>query len=417
MKICVLTLALKKNYGGILQAYSLQKYLENKGHKVVTSDIKYCENSIGFKIRRKYRIFLFKFIDLRYRLNESIELKRNRSKRNYLNTTLLFIKKIISDKVNKSDKNNSIFERVDASSLREFVENNIKTIDLLEGKLRPSKKIAKQFDAIVVGSDQVWRSRLCDVPMYMLNFTKKINLKRLAYAASFGKADVNEYTSYTLKKTKKLIKNFDAISVREDSGVEICKNIFKVKATHVLDPTMLLNRDEYEKLIIQDSKDIVKSNGELFVYVLDENKEKKNIISYISKNKKMKPFSVLATKEKVEALRRKEKWVMPGISQWLKSFVDSKFVVTDSFHGTIFSILFNKPFITIINKQRGATRFYSLLKMFNLENRLVESVEGLDLVLEEDIDYNEVMTILNKKKIESESFLNDNLFKGKKNRL
>jgi exopolysaccharide biosynthesis predicted pyruvyltransferase EpsI len=97
------------------------------------------------------------------------------------------------------------------------------------------------------------------------------------------------------------------------------------------------------------------------------------------------------------------------VEEWIRGFMDAEFVVTDSFHGTVFSIIFNKPFISIANESRGTTRFTSLLKMFNLENRLIFSPEELNLDKVKEIDWGNVNEILEQDKERAIFFLKRNL--------
>ena len=104
-----------------------------------------------------------------------------------------------------------------------------------------------------------------------------------------------------------------------------------------------------------------------------------------------------------------QKCIFPPIEQWIKGFMDADFVVTDSFHGTVFSIIFNKPFVAIVNKERGAARFTSLLNMFGLSDRLVYSIDDIEKIYSKSIDYDHVNDVLRSKRIESLEFIYSNL--------
>lgn len=210
---------------------------------------------------------------------------------------------------------------------------------------------------MIVGSDQVWRApynihTLFD--MY-LNFLKDLPVKRIAYAASFGTDNLNEYSSRQIDKCKSLLKRFDLITVRESTGVTICTKYFGVHATHVLDPTMLLTKTDYLKLC----KTIpVKDSNFIAAYILDMSKYKNDILQKIRKkhNLRIIEFSV----NHKPAL---------SVERWLSIFRDARYVVTDSYHGIAFSIIFNKPFYAIANDNRGNTRVNSLLSSFNLTDK------------------------------------------------
>ena len=114
-----------------------------------------------------------------------------------------------------------------------------------------------------------------------MNFAQKWNIKRISYAAPFGTVEI-EYAYMQQQKCGELVRLFDAVSVREDCGVDLCRSMFDVEAKHVLDPTMLLNSDDYIKLIANSS--VQKSKGDLMTYILDEDYQKEEIVACVEKN-------------------------------------------------------------------------------------------------------------------------------------
>lgn len=140
-----------------------------------------------------------------------------------------------------------------------------------------------------------------------------------------------------------------------------------VEATQVLDPTLLLVANDYQKLF--EKAKIPKSEGDMHCYILDNNPQKQALIDNIARERRLKPFSVLTP----VPMQIKEATILtqPPVEQWLRAFYDSEFVVTDSFHACVFSILFRKQFIVYGNQERGMTRFHSLLSILGLEDRLV----------------------------------------------
>ena len=262
----------------------------------------------------------------------------------------------------------------------------------------------RQFDAIVVGSDQVWRATMSDIPTYFLSFTKAMNMKRIAYAASFGTDDLNEYSKMDMKIASESIKLFNAVSVREKSGVHLCRDYFKMDAVHVLDPTMLLSKDDYLKLI--ESEDSPCSTNMLLTYVLDRVQEKSEIINKIGNALHLTPYENGPAKYFSNIIENNvPECVFPSVSRWLAGFRDAQFVVTDSFHGTVFSIIFNKPFVAILNSERGASRFISLLSILGLENRLISTGDEVSEEHLRPIDYTEVNKILNEWKLKSINYI------------
>ena len=203
-----------------------------------------------------------------------------------------------------------------------------------------------------------------------LQFAKDWNIKRIAYAASFGTAEW-EYTDRQTAICKDLIKKFDAVSVREDSGKELCKKYFGVDAEHLLDPTMLLEKEDYIRLF--ENSGTSQSPGTLMCYILDETPEKQSVINRIAREKDLIPFRVNSKVENYKAPLVER--IQPPVEQWIRGFYDAEFVVTDSFHACVFSILFNKPFIAVGNSKRGMARLNSLFNMFGIENKSMSNYD------------------------------------------
>ena len=236
-----------------------------------------------------------------------------------------------------------------------------------------------------------------------LSFTKGWNLKRISYAASFG-TDKWEYNDEQTLHSREALQMFDAVSVREENGVKLCKQYFDVDALHVLDPTMLLDVNEYIELFKQ--KQTPKSKGNLLNYVLDETDEIESLIKKVASMKKMVPFAVNNPYEGDNTKPLNQR-IKPSVEAWLRGFYDADFVITDSFHACVFSIIFKKQFIVIGNKERGMARFGSLLKMFGLEERLVD--EKVDVNNLHPIDYDIVYNLYGQLKKKSLLFLSENL--------
>ena len=208
-------------------------------------------------------------------------------------------------------------------------------------------KIAFEFDAVVVGSDQVWR------PVYsqpieeaFLSFLGDASIKRIAYAASFGLDNCSEYSREQLETCSCLLKKFNAVSVRESSGVELCRNYFGVNAVQMLDPTLLLSVDDYRMLI--DKVNTKSPQDNMLVYILDKTEEKIDLVNRIASEKGLIPFWLDSPNEQNENLSL-DKQVKMSVEQWLCTFNNASFVVTDSFHGCVFSILFHKQFVAVGN--------------------------------------------------------------------
>lgn len=357
MKIGILTLPIKSNYGGILQAYALLTYLRKQGHD-------------AWFIRRRWN-------------------SENQSKLHKI--FKLVYHTLIIRKFNKF--------------IKQYIQPQTEIIDTRD---KTNTLLSKGFDAFVVGSDQVWRMRHVYGTdyNYFLDFTGDSNVKRLAYAASFG---VDYWDDTNPKKSipivKELLQKFDAISVREDSGIELCRSLFGVKAQHVLDPSLLLSKEDY---INQFSLNI-KQGKYIAVYILDMTKEKQQLINSYSVMLNL-PIKYI-NRSKLSSLSQRGFWkelCQPRIESWLENIANASYVITDSFHGTAFSINFERQFISIANKKRGLDRFLSLLKLFGLENRLLEDT-CTKPIEKEIINYNLVKELIKKERLLSTNYLINNL--------
>lgn len=375
MRIGILTLPLHTNYGGILQAYALQTVLEHMGHEVVV-----------FGTPKEMHLPLWK-APLAY------------GKR-------LACKYIIGNKgvsifyEKKHNREISIVRQYTDSFIAKYI--HVKTIKNF------SELSGKDFDGIVVGSDQVWRPKYftfffsADMEEAYLKFASTCNIKRIAYAASFG-TDEWEYSPKQTERCGELLRRFDGVSVREDSAVDLCKEHFGVQAEHVLDPTMLLAKEDYMKFFT-DAK-TPKSEGTLLCYILDETPEKLALVKRIADERNLVPFRVNSKVEDYSAPLSER--IQPPVEEWLRGFYDAEFVVTDSFHACVFSILFEKQFVVVGNEKRGLSRFRSLLGMFGLEDRLL--TDGCPIDYLQEINFMEVYKLLTSNRENSIRFLQKHL--------
>ena len=331
MKIKILTLPLIVNYGGILQAYALQTVLQRMGHEVSVIDREKKPKLLDWIFKVPGRLFQ------KYVLHQNLPVFHEKL---YYNHTLMR-----------------------AQYTTRFIESHIRR-RMVNSLSELSKN---EMDALVVGSDQIWR------PVYFTPFYGNVvnafgafadhwNIRRLSYAASFGVDHLKEYSANEISEIGRILSTFSGVSVRESSGIHLCKDYFHVVAQQVLDPTMLLKMDDYLKLI----PDTMPKQEGVMTYVLDSFEGKDEFLNRLGEQLKMPLFSVIA--ESYEKLQ-------PPLEQWLAGFRDASLIVTDSFHACVFSILFNKPFWVVLNSNRGIARIESLLSMFGLENRLVTDLQ------------------------------------------
>lgn len=379
MKIAILTQPLHSNYGGILQAYALQTVLRHEGHDVITLDRRKGYPSLKVLL---FRIgSFFKCIIRKYVKGESEYILCNPFKRGEY-----------------SVRPTPVY---DNSLLADFISKNIRLSPPLYSTYDLKKYMHhNQIDCVVVGSDQVWRESYSPwITNYFLDFLgnkNKCSIKRYAYAASFGVAD-NAISKGKIKKCLRLLKLFDAVSVREDSAITYLNKVFDYnKACVVLDPTLLLPVEVYHGFIQQTDRH---ATG-VVSYILDDSIEKESIVLDVTE-KIGKQLTKLTTSP-TDTLE------LASISKWLSSFFYADFVVTDSFHGCVFSILFRKNFIAIGNKIRGLDRFHTLLGHFNLSDRLVLSKEEYtknEDRLMEGIDYEKIAKVYSQLRSKSLDFI------------
>ena len=363
MKIGILTQPLHNNYGGLLQNYALQQVLKGMGHEVETIDHGFIKKSSWF--------------------HQSLSKLKGR----VLN--ILFPKRYNRPNYEPNAKEIAIIRRKTNGFIDKYISH---TRTLLSSKEFVDVSNDNKYDAYVVGSDQCWRPKYNTsfLKEMFLCFVKKKDVIRIAYAVSFG-TDNWEFSPEMTEVCSSLVKKFDLITVRETSGVELCEKYWGVSAKHVLDPTMLLDKEDYIKLV--DNENEAQNPGNLFYYFLDPSAEKKELIEDVAVKNGLKPFTVMPkyqeeNRTKDDVKKRINDCVFPSVTSWLRAFIDAEMVIVDSFHGAVFSIIFNKPFWVIGNSTRGNARFDSLLSLFGLEDRMIAPGQIIDWT--KDIDWGKV---------------------------
>jgi coenzyme F420-reducing hydrogenase beta subunit len=269
-------------------------------------------------------------------------------------------------------------------------------------------QLNQQCDTFIIGSDQMWHHDLYE-SFGKISYLDFINngQKKLSYATSFGREYWTGNENARAKVAYDLAK-FSAVSVRESSGVELCKNLFQTDAQWVLDPVFLCDNSIYIQLAQKSTLDI--SMECLGAYILDISPVKQEVLNYAGNLLGLR-LSTISDAAKPQYEKIPEVKYDVCVEDWLKNIIESKFVITDSFHGMCFAILFKKPFIAIANQGRGVERFTSLLKLLHLENRSVSDFNEImdHPALIKAIDYTAVYKILTRKKKESAEWLNREL--------
>lgn len=360
MKIAIVTQSLLGNYGGILQNYALQTVLKRMKHSVVTVDYT-LKNSL-------WRYF-----------------------RHYIKYSI----RKITGKLHPTEVPPTRY-RTRTKQIDSFVQKHI-TLTPKVDRYTPDLLESEKVQAVIVGSDQVWRPRYNQYLEDMfLRFTKNLSLKRIAYAASFG-VDHWEFSKEQTYNCRKLAALFDAASVREESGILLCKEKLGINAVSVLDPTLLLHADDYAKLCenIPTAKEPFLVAYFLHSHHKKEVKAKYELAQKIAQQKNLT----------LRILEADNAQSIP-IEEWLATFRDASMVITESFHGTVFSIINHREFISIGNKNRGIARLSTLLGTLGLEKRLVSASTFDDATLSlPPIDYENVDNCLDSLRKQSYDFL------------
>lgn len=365
MKIGILTLPFNNNYGGYLQCYALMTVLKREGHEV---ELIY---------RRHAKAPAFKKI---------------------VPTLKNIVKVLVGRKVVSIIPNEEKSFRSRGTTMMPFLDNYIcpKSKPLYSSK-EFVKYVSGRYDAVIVGSDQVWRpDYVSDIRDYFFYGINDENLIRLSYAASFG-TENPQFTIDEMKDCSKALSLFNAVSVREDSGIEVLKAFdckLSSQAQVVLDPTLLLESEDYNAIIHDEDQP---SKGKVFCYVLDTHSLTDSVVLDVC-NILGKPKYSISDIQKTNA-------ELPSIESWLSAIRDADFVITDSFHGTVFSILFNKPFLVLGNKNRGLARFSTLLSVFDLSSRMVTDPDDIKSIVSNDIVWQHVNEKISENKMRSMQYL------------
>lgn len=338
MKIGILTLPLHINYGGILQAWALQTVLQRMGHDVEVFGIKPESSHSNYALPLVWFVRLIRRIKGQKAVSIFYEIKE----RKIQNRRFADIRRFVSERINTKV----------ICGLNAIPENS--------------------YDTVVVGSDQIWRKEYINSlwrsskseEAFLSTFNNR-NTGRIAYAASFG-VDFWNFTENETIKIKEALSRFRAISVREISAIDLLKCETGASATFVLDPTMLLTpRDYIERLRICNKPE----NSKLVSYILDPNEETTKLISKIAATRDLE-------NKEINLFNSCDKLL--SIENWVESIANAEMVVTDSFHGCVFSIIFNKPLIFIINESRGNARFASLISTFGIQQNCLEKPTEYD---------------------------------------
>lgn len=368
-KISVITLQNVRNYGSVLQAWATQEVLEKAG-------------------KGEWKVDFFNY----YKPGTAtIQERIDRWTRGFGPIKKLIYKLILLPSMKREDK-------VFGNFLKKYV-------NVQEQKVTTSedfKMLHLDSDIYCSGSDQTWNSSWNDgvVPELFLSFVPD-NIKKIAYAGSFGKSKLD---NDEIEITKQLISRYDAISVREDSAVNIVKGLGK-DATLVLDPTLQVTRDFWLKkfkITVNKEKDPY-----VLVYQLNTNKEFDKFAKEFAKRKGLKLVRFCI--RHYQMFRGGQSIVIPPVEDFVRLIANAKYVITDSFHATAFSINLNTDMICIYPQEFGG-RIASILKLMGLQNRNLKDYDDFSLAEVDPIDFEPVNDRLNKEREIGYNFLQQALW-------
>lgn len=380
-KVGIVSCYFKNNYGSMLQAYATKKILDNNNIPNETINI---DNNIDFKNgKKKYylsQITNFNFIKSKFGM---IKLKLD--------------KKIVKNLGKNIKLRNDKYKEF----RREFnLSKSVSTYEEL-GKIAEEK-----YTDVLVGSDQLWLPVNVVADYYTLNWVPD-NINKISYATSFGVSSIpGKYN----EKYKKFLNRINHLSIREDSGITLAKEIAGVNGKLVCDPTLLLTKEEWEK---EASKEKIYNEKYILCYFLGSNIEHRKFAERLKEKTGLKIVSLNHADEYVKYSDNFCDYAPFDIGprEWIKLVENAEYILTDSFHGTVFSLLFNKKFFCFRRynaKAKASTnsRLDSILKIAGVsKNRILTGSEDIDEVLKYKIDFEKVNKNLNEFRQESKKWL------------
>lgn len=370
------------NYGQQLQCFALQKYLIGLGHDAYL--IKYMPTSHIPLWRRIAR-------SVKYRLLVSSEQKEKDR-----NTKLI------------SERNKLLNCR---RGFKEFRDKYIKSTEIVYRNIKELRNNPPDADIYICGSDQVWNNSLKDPDTagWFLDFGKP-TAKRVSYAASIGRdidsCEINRFTRY--------LKNFNAISVREQKAYALCHQLGFDKSIIAIDPTLLLNSSDYDLIELDSNGTNVAGKPYVFIYTLNIRTAEEiywdDFQKIIAEDglqiRSVSSSGYLPARELLAGVQNEQ----ATIPEWLSLIKHSEYVITTSFHGVVFCLLYHKPFYAVLlnnEYSKGNDRIISLLEFLHLSNLIVSNSESLKQINFENIDWIDVDAMIALLRQKSTHFIDD----------
>lgn len=368
MKIGIITMYYRRNYGGVLQSYALFQTLKKQGH-----DVRIINYKIANSINTYHPIFAIQYLIKKIRTYFSIRRHSSTVKTKPLSDELL--------------RNFADFKYRYLQYSEDITQNNLTTV-------------VNQFDAIVFGSDQIWNAMNKKLLVYFGDFGGKVNCRKIAYAPC---SIYSNAPCYNKTKLKGLLNSFKALSARDTTTAKLVENIVGIKPQIVADPTVLYSFEEFVVPAIRQEKYI-------FAYILGseiDGGHKVAIEKIFEKIGKVKVVAVVISDVSLEAEKFADEVLYTASpADWVNLVANSEYVYTDSFHGIMFAMKFHKPFLAYYKDASRASRLLDIKKTYNIQN-IVPSLSEFDIDYE--IDYNMVDIQLNKFRELSLNYLSEAL--------
>ena len=372
MRIGIITYHRAVNFGAVLQVYALSRFLSELGHDVYIIDY----FRTASQSRKLFSFHAWKTVfGMIYR--NPFSLSRY---------VLDMLKQHVNKVARLKEEMRKQKEKQFANYFAQFRKTHLKLTPQTYSSPDDLRNNPPDMDVYVAGSDQIWgHGNTTFSPAYYLDFGKK-EVRRISYAPSFGKAVIDKDWHNDLKRN---ITRFDAVSVREKSGVKIIEDICNVKATHTLDPTLLI--DDYS-VITENLED---EKGFIFAYRLHQSGRLTGLFSDLIKDISAEYGLEVKTVSTMDDFTSQGEDLVVGVEGVLGLIAHSKMVITNSFHGTVFAILHRKPFICFPRddgKQGQNARMIDLLSNLGLMSRYFDFHQEPEIkkYIADDIDWTSV---------------------------
>lgn len=385
-KIGIVTAHSAYNYGSKLQSYAMKEMVRQKGFEPIIWDVKYSENGVIDKIKRKLRFI--RNIGCFYNLYQHRYIQRLYPNASRYLRRLIFKRHVAIDSFNK-----------------------LLDVKFIQGDKTKIAKETRSFIAFFCGSDQVWRPiQNPDLKYYLLDFVDD-SVRRIAYAPSLGTAHIPDNMKNIYRNA---LSKFYSLSCRETTGAEELDNITNKNVRVVLDPTLLVGKLIWDNII--DEKYALSLGNYCLCYLLGDNKNHRTFCKRVSETLKVPILNFAHFKLYNEADNSLNSNQLFDITpqQFIGLIKNAKFVVTDSFHCTAFSIMYHTQFATLQRytcRDENSTnnRLYSLLKQINIQDRMVapQDLDTFDICSK--IDFDECDKLLELKRFESNAYINEAL--------